>query len=154
MRTLIRQLEKENSSLHDLFADIMNKEGFFDDLSEDTLKKITNGLIDIEDFIKEKIHYYSTSNEEIIENLIKDEFDYYFYQLDVKSRKEDVREARQTAMFLLQKYTDMNLTQIGRKFGKKHDTVIWAINKINKLAKTDRLYKQVRRVENKLISLI
>lgn len=53
-----------------------------------------------------------------------------------KSRKGDVTEARQLAMYFIKQITGMSLASIGRAFGKDHTTIIYSINLIEKLELT------------------
>ena len=51
--------------------------------------------------------------------------------LTSKSRKQTIVVARQTAMFLVHKYTEAPYSQIGRSFGKRdHSTVLYSCNQI------------------------
>lgn len=59
-----------------------------------------------------------------------------YYKIDEsdilgKSRKAVPAKARQATMYLLRQHTDMSLPEIGRKFGRDHTTVVYAVNKIN-----------------------
>lgn len=59
-----------------------------------------------------------------------------YYKIDEsdilgKSRKAAPVKARQATMYLLRQHTDMSLPKIGKKFGRDHTTVVYAVNKIN-----------------------
>ena len=48
-----------------------------------------------------------------------------------KSRKQTIVQARQLAMYLIHKYTDMTYSGLGRMFGKRdHSTVLYACNQV------------------------
>ena len=61
--------------------------------------------------------------------------------MKAKTRKREVVEARQIAMFLAKKHTDLSLKAIGFHFGKRdHSTVIHAITTVNDMMDTDRKF--------------
>ena len=63
--------------------------------------------------------------------------------LQSKSRKQAIVQARQLAMFLCHKYTDVTYTQIGRDFGKRdHSTVLHACNQVARRMGTDKDYRK------------
>ena len=51
-----------------------------------------------------------------------------------RGRSDNVSEARMMAMFLVQKHTQLSLTEIGRMFCRRHSTVLHALRRINELA--------------------
>lgn len=60
--------------------------------------------------------YYKINNNEIV---------------DSRSRKEDVALARHVAQYLIYQNAGMTLKQIGDFFGRRHSTVIYAVNRIH-----------------------
>ncbi len=68
------------------------------------------------------------------------------------SRKRDIVQARQLAMYLSQKYTGLPSAQIGRRIGKRdHSTVLHACNQIEKRISIDMNFRQeVEEVESTL----
>ena len=63
--------------------------------------------------------------------------------LQSKSRKQAIVQARQIAMFLCHKYTDVTYTQIGRDFGKRdHSTVLHACNQVARRMGVDKDYRK------------
>ncbi len=69
-----------------------------------------------------------------------------FYGLEpdvlfTKSRKREISDARQVVMYLSKKHTDMPLTAIGRKLGRTHATVYYAITTIEERLDFDRALK-------------
>lgn len=69
-----------------------------------------------------------------------------------KSRKQDIALARQLAMYLANKYTNIPATRIGKLIGNRdHSTVLHSISKITDKLKTDKLFVQdVEKVEKAL----
>lgn len=60
-----------------------------------------------------------------------------------RSRKRELVEARQIAMTLLKSETKMTLKTIGSFFsGRDHTTVIHAINTVEDLTETDKLFRR------------
>lgn len=68
------------------------------------------------------------------------------------SRKANVVQARQIAMFLAEKYTDLSMSRIGALIGKRnHTTVIHSINLINDRMETDKkLCAKIEEIEQLL----
>ncbi len=59
-----------------------------------------------------------------------------------KTRKKDIVIARQMAMYLSKKYTNLSLKSIGEYYGKKHHTtVLHAIESIENMMKVDEIIK-------------
>ncbi len=71
-----------------------------------------------------------------------------------RSRKREVVQARQIAMYLAKKYTDASSSQIGQAIGKKdHATVLHACKMIkNQLDVDKELRAQMKELENELHS--
>lgn len=69
-----------------------------------------------------------------------------------KSRKREIVDARQLAMYLCHKYTDLSYSQIGRLFGKRdHSTVLHACNQVGVRISSDRTFRlSVEEIESKL----
>lgn len=61
--------------------------------------------------------------------------------LFTKSRKREISDARQVVMYLAKQMTDMPLTAIGRKLGRTHATVIYAIKSIEERLDIERALK-------------
>lgn len=67
-------------------------------------------------------------------------------ELRSKSRKKDRVIARNTAFFLARKHTDLSLADIGRRFNRKHSTVIKGVTSIEQeLARQTTLGNQIYR---------
>ncbi len=61
-----------------------------------------------------------------------------FYSIDESevrgvSRAKAAAEARQIAMYLIRKLTGLSLPEIGKEFGKNHTTVLYSVEKVEKL---------------------
>jgi len=67
---------------------------------------------------------------DLIINMIKTEFDVTFEQLESKSRKREIVWARQSAMYLISRHTEMILSDIGQCFNRDHSTVSHAKNTV------------------------
>lgn len=70
-------------------------------------------------------------------------------ELASKSRKKINVLARNTAFFLARKYTDLSLEQIGKRFNRRHSTVLKGINSVKReVSKETRLGNQLARTIN------
>ena len=81
--------------------------------------------------------------------------DYFELSLDVlhsKSRKREIVQARQIAMYLAKNYTKNSLQNIGQQIGKRdHATVLHACKTVNNLMDTDKSFKSgLKELELKL----
>lgn len=83
--------------------------------------------------------------------------DYFQLDIDVmqsKTRKRDVVQARQLAMFFAKKYTKASLASIGTQIGKRdHATVLHACKTVDNLAATDKQFRKYVEDLNKKFSL-
>lgn len=72
--------------------------------------------------------------------------------LFTKSRKREISDARQMVMYLSKKHTEMPLTTIGRRLGRSHSTVIYAVNALEERLEFDKhLRKDVEKIERSLL---
>jgi chromosomal replication initiator protein len=79
-----------------------------------------------------------------IQEIVGKYFDMPLDELISKSRKKDIVQARQIAMYFCNKYTDDSLKVIGKYFGKRdHSTVIHACKSVEKKTDLDECYKQM-----------
>ena len=69
--------------------------------------------------------------------VIEDEYDVSLDKLTSRSRQSTITNARQIAMYLCRKLTDLSLVRIGDAFNRDHTTVIHAYEKISENLKTD-----------------
>ena len=71
--------------------------------------------------------------------------DYFKVSIDAlqsKTRKRDIVQARQLAMYFAKKYTNASLSSIGIQIGKRdHATVLHACKTVDNLFETDKLFK-------------
>jgi chromosomal replication initiator protein len=66
--------------------------------------------------------------------------------LKSSSRRREISQARQVAMYLMRQHTDLSLPKIGEVFGgKDHTTVLYSCDKISQLQNTDPALAQTLR---------
>lgn len=83
-----------------------------------------------------------------IKELVAKFFDVSVDKIDGKTRKRNVVEARQFAMYFCKEYTEETLKTIGKSFGKRdHSTVLYSVKVVENTINTDMLFK------DKLVSL-
>jgi chromosomal replication initiator protein len=89
---------------------------------------------------------------ESIQNYVCDYFSIDPNKVREKTRKQEVVEARQIAMFLAKKYTKSSLKTIGLHFGgRDHSTVIHAITTVEERLSTSPKHKRIlRELEQKI----
>lgn len=102
--------------------------------------------IDIELAKKMMKNFVKQSSKEVsIDSISKTVADYYNLSLDLlksKTRKREIVQARQIAMFFSKQMTNSPLKKIGMNFGgRDHSTVIHACNTVNDLLDTDKRFK-------------
>ncbi len=99
------------------------------------------------DLAKQIIDKYvkSTNREISIEYIQKIVCEFFQLPLDVinsRTRKREVVQARQLAMYFSKKHTKSSLATIGKQCGNKdHATVLHAVKTINNLAETDKKFR-------------
>ncbi len=138
--TNIRELEGALISL--LAHASFSKEGLTIDLARKVIKK----------FVK------NSTKEISIDYIQKVVCDYFSMDIDIlqsKSRKRNVVQARQIAMFFAKRFTKASLATIGTQIGKRdHATVLHACKTVGNLSETDRQFKSyVDELEKKLSSM-
>jgi chromosomal replication initiator protein len=113
----IRQLE---SCLNNLVLKAkLLKEKISLDLAKEVLKHYTlekDNVIDLDYILKNVARVYDLSLEELLS----------------QSRKKSYVWARNTAYYLARKYTDLSLEEIGRRFNRRHSTVLKGIAKVER----------------------
>jgi len=137
--TNIRELEGALISL--LAQATLNKKLITTELAEETTEKLISTLqreISINDIQKTVCTYFSLSQDNMLS----------------KSRKREVVQARQIAMYLSRQLTKDSLASIGAQIGgKDHATVLHAYNTVCDLMDTDKHFRQyVSDIEKKLKS--
>lgn len=107
---------------------------------------LTNDEINIA--LAEKVlgRIVSVSSHSItIESIQRLVCDYYRLEpkdIQTKSRRREVVQARQIAMYLSRKYTKNSLSSIGEQIGNRdHATVLYACNAVNDLLKYDKSFR-------------
>lgn len=100
------------------------------------------------DLAKQMIDKYvkNTAREvsiDYIQKVVCDYFDLPIELLKSKTRKREVVQARQIAMFFAKKMTKSSLAKIGMQCGgKDHATVLHACRTVSNLSETDKQFKQ------------
>lgn len=87
---------------------------------------------------------------EYIQKMVCDFFNIPVEKIQSKTRKREIVQARQLAMFFSKNYTKSSLAAIGSKCGNKdHATVLHACKTVKNLAETDKNFKKyVDEIEN------
>ncbi len=89
---------------------------------------------------------------EYISKVVSDYFDMHVDTLQAKTRKREIVQARQIAMFFSKSLTKHSLASIGAQIGSKdHATVLHACKTVTNLKDTDKNFRQyVEDIEKKL----
>ena len=97
------------------------------------------------------VEHHNLSSQIIIE-LVAKEFGYLPADILGTSRTSEIALARQTAMYLCRKHTELSLQQIARDFGKKdHTTALHAVRSIGaRINDDERVRGIVENIEKKL----
>ncbi len=87
-----------------------------------------------------------------IQKVVCDYFNIEVNQLQTKTRKREIVQARQIAMYFSKNLTKSSLANIGTQIGgKDHATVLHACKTVNNLMETDKQFKQyVEDIQKKL----
>ncbi len=98
----------------------------------------------------------NSSKEITIDYIQKVVCDYYGLPIDqiyAKTRKREIVQARQVAMYFAKKHTKSSLATIGQQCGNKdHATVLHACKTVSNLMDTDKEFKaSVHRIDQKLM---
>ncbi len=117
---------------------------------------LTNAPIDIklaEKVVKKLVSITPVSiSMERIKDVVCEHFNLELESILTKSRKREVVQARQIAMYLSKQYTKNSLSSIGHAIGNRdHATVLHACKTVNDLMSTDKNFKSsVLEIESKL----
>lgn len=77
-----------------------------------------------------------------IQKVVCDYFKIPIEQVQSKTRKRDIVQARQLSMFFAKKFTNASLARIGEKIGKRdHATVLHACKTVKNLSETDKVFR-------------
>jgi chromosomal replication initiator protein len=78
-----------------------------------------------------------------IQKVVSDYFQIDLTALQSKTRKREIVQARQLAMYFSKKYTKTSLASIGSQIGKRdHATVLHACKTVDNLFATDKMFKK------------
>lgn len=135
--TNVRELEGALISL--LAQSMLNKKEITPELTAGVIDKLVKG----------------PKTEYTIEYIAKVVCDYFKMPVDSlqeKTRKREIVQARQLAMFFSKNLTKFSLSTIGANIGNKdHATVLHACKTVNNLIETDKSFKQcVEEIERRL----
>lgn len=95
-------------------------------------KKVKFSVAEIEDMVKKSIKNFSenVSDDQIIKS-VGEFFNVAPDELMKRSRKKEIVEPRQVAMYLLRDILELSYPYIGEKMGRDHTTAIHAVEKIS-----------------------
>ena len=132
-----RELEGALISL--LAQSTLNKK----DINIDLARKVIDKLVK---------HSKKDISVDYIQKIVCDYFDISPDQLHSKTRKREIVQARQIAMYFSKSLTKSSLASIGSQIGgKDHATVLHACKTVNNLIDTDKQFRQtVNNIEKKL----
>ncbi len=135
----VRELEGALISL--LAQSTLNKKEITLDLAEDLIEKLIK----------------SSRKEVSVDYISKVVCDYFDLPLDVmhtKTRKREIVQARQIAMYFSKSMTKFSLAAIGSQIGDKdHATVLHACRTVNNLMETDKRFKaDIQEIEKKILA--
>jgi len=89
---------------------------------------------------------------EVVMAAVADEFNLSIEDLKSNSRRREISQARQVAMYLVRQNTDLSLPKIGDEFGgKDHTTVIYSCDKVAQLRDKDPdMAKRLRQLSDRI----
>lgn len=80
---------------------------------------------------------------ELIQQAVSDYYNIPVEDMQSKSRRREITQARQVAMYFAKEMTSLSLKGIGKHFGgRDHSTVIHGIQTVKDLSETDRDYRE------------
>lgn len=83
-------------------------------------------------------------NADLVLKIVSDYFNLKIADIKSKKRTKEISNARQLAMYLCKKTTNMSLSEIGSNFGgKDHATVIYACKQIDEKTKQDDSFNKM-----------
>ena len=128
IRTNVRELEGVSNSL--IARAAFNRKEYSIELAQSIIdKSVKNNKNDL--------------TIDHIQQIIADYFNLNIESLHSKTRKRNVVQARQLAMFFSKKYTKNSLSTIGSQIGQRdHATVLHACKTVENLIETDRAFKK------------
>jgi chromosomal replication initiator protein len=89
---------------------------------------------------------------EVVLESVAEEFKVSCDDLKGQSRKRDISQARQIAMYLMRQYTSLSLPKIGEALGgKDHTTVLYSIEKVSQMQKENiQLARQIQELSDRI----
>ena len=128
IRTNVRELEGVSNSL--IAQAAFNRKEYSIELAQSIIdKSVKNNKNDL--------------TIDHIQQIIADYFNLDIESLHSKTRKRNVVQARQLAMFFSKKYTKNSLSTIGSQIGQRdHATLLHACKTVENLIETDRAFKK------------
>ena len=138
-KNIVNNVRELEGALVGLLAQAtLNKKAITLELAQSTVEKIikhTQRNISIEYILQVVSEYFHIDENSIMSH----------------SRKREIVQVRQVAMYFANQLTKLSLKSIGSRLGKKdHATVLHAINTVNDLKETDRRFKmQIEELEGK-----
>ena len=131
---------------HTLLMHVINSVG--DTLDSRSARAIAQNLVDgeavsraVKDMLK-KYNEFVPSPSLIIEYICR-YYDVDEEQVRGQGRKRDLMEARQTAMYLIRRMTNLSLNDIGKEFGDRdHTTVLHSLDQVEKKMRSDPAYAE------------
>ena len=107
------------------------------------------------DLAKKILSHHESTSSITIDEIMRIVADYYKIRItDLKSssRAKPIVIPRQIAMFLIKKFLDKSLVEIGRSFGNRdHTTVINSLNKIENLHTKDlQIKSEIEELQNQI----
>ena len=117
-------------------------------LDSRSARAIAQNLVDgeavsraVKDMLK-KYNEFVPSPSLIIEYICR-YYDVDEEQVRGQGRKRDLMEARQTAMYLIRRMTNLSLNDIGKEFGDRdHTTVLHSLDQVEKKMRSDPAYAE------------
>lgn len=127
IKTNIRELEGTLNSL--IAQSLLNRKEITIELAE----KVVGNLVK---------NQQKEISVDYIQNIVCDYFKIPIEKVQSKTRKRDIVQARQLAMYFSKLYTNESLQNIGTQIGKRdHATVLHAFKTVKNLSETDKVFK-------------
>lgn len=176
---MVAELERPNVELRrNILTNKLRRDGvvFPDDVIEYLAENVSESVRELEGAVLSLLAHSTVFNRDITLDLAKSvisgnsnftkkqitidtivEAVCKYWQIDTedihkKSRKKEVVIARQTAMYLANKYTESSTTTIGRSIGgKNHATVIYSCKAVKNQQEVDKKFREeLKEIENSI----
>lgn len=115
------------------------------------IESIVNGTkphIFIVNEIRDRVEVFKNKKSKFksIKQIVSDYHQLKDNEISIKSRKREIVEARQIAMYFYDKYTKLSLNSISLEFAYldhvfHHSTILFAIDTVNNLKDSDKRFK-------------